>query len=123
MQPAGAPIVAGASTAFAATLTQTGPLRLGTVHSIAFAPSNALSLLLVGSPAPWPVSVAGVHLVAVELAQPIVLEFVPPTATSWSLPVPPIVGLLGFELAEQRFDFSPSGTWVATNPVFGVVVP
>jgi hypothetical protein len=124
MQPAGAPIVvATASTTVAATLAQTAPLRLGTVHSIGFAPSNALSLLLVGSPAPGPTSVVGVQFVAIDLAQPIVLEFVPATATSWSLVVPPIAGLLGLELAEQRFDFTPSGSWVATNPVFGVVVP
>ena len=123
MQPAGAPIVATASTTVAATLAQTAPLRLGTVHSIGFAPSNALSLLLVGSPAPGPTSVVGVQFVAIDLAQPIVLEFVPATATSWSLALPLIAGLLGLELAEQRFDFTPSGSWVATNPVFGVVVP
>ena len=93
------------------------------MHSIGFAPSNALSLLLIGHPAPWPVAAVGVQFIAVDLAQPIALEFVPATATSWSLLVPPTPGLLGFELAEQRFDLAASGAWLATNPLFGVVGP
>lgn len=123
-QPGGVPFAASTVvTTLPATLAQTAPLRLGAVYSIGFVPSNALSLLLIGNPAPWPVAAAGVQFVAVDLAQPIAIEFVPATATSWSLPVPPMPGLLGFELAEQRFDLAASGTWLATNPLFGVVGP
>jgi hypothetical protein len=122
-QPDGPPLVASVVTWFAATLVPLTPLRLGTVHTLGFAATTAPTVLAVGTPLPWPASIAGIQFVFVDLAQPVALHSLPAGATSWSLPVPASATLLGLELVEQRFDPSPSGTWLATNPVLAVVLP
>lgn len=122
-QPDGAPVLAAVQATFATTLTQTAPLRLGSVHALGFAPALLPSLLALGRPAPWPMAVAGVQFVCVDLATPIVLHTLPAGASSYALAVPSTVGLLGYELAEQRFELAPGGMLLASNPVFGVVTP
>jgi hypothetical protein len=121
-QPDGPPFVATSWTVHQNALRQAAPLRLGTVHQLAFSPTVLPSLMGLGAPQLPPATVVGVPHVVIDPLRPLDLAFLPVGATSFSLAVPNAPDLIGFELAEQRFDLPTLGI-VATNGVLGVVRP
>lgn len=122
-QPPGTAVVATTEVTVAPTLAAASPLRLGAVHTITFAAATVPSLFVLGAPLAFPTSALGMQYLFVDATQPLALNFLLPSATSFALGVPANPQLLGIELAAQRIELTGSGPWVASSPTLAVVLP